>query len=348
MLLVLAPFWIRSLESWACSSRGQDLDATTVSLIDHLFVRYPVPAPLYEPWRSEHLPSLKWACWLLLIGQGASLPRAAARFGWCVSTKLVHHLGSAPADLGPLEAVMWAEITRLGGSRVELDRMRQHPAYVFDPTAATGEPEQFTIEEDDEPARRHRRGPQTHVAFWQSTVEWLARHRDELTDESCQLILDWAMHSHTEDIARDVAAPNRFGWAGRTPARALEQAREYRQYLTPGWRPDQDLRWRSHAWDWEERVGELAWSVRELTSVAELDAESAAMHHCVASYVYRCVQGRSAIFSIKLDGTRRCTVELDPVNRRLVQARGKRNRACDPDEWRFMTRWLTFLARPAA
>jgi hypothetical protein len=83
--------------------------------------------------------------------------------------------------------------------------------------------------------------------------------------------------------------------------------------------------------------------VRELVSGDELADESAAMHHCVGSYAYRCAQGRSAIFSVTLDGERRITVELDPSTRAVVQARGLRNRECEPEERELLRRWLDAL-----
>jgi hypothetical protein len=211
-LLVLEPFWIRSLASWSAPASA-DLDALGRSLVDHLLVRFPVPEPLYRPWRSPDPPPLKWAAWLVLIGQGASLHRAAPRFGWSVSTKLAQILSSITDDIAPLEAVMWAEITRLGGSRSELDRLRRHPGYMFDPTGPNEndvsidgvyQPPQIPHElvQQLDPTYRPPVQPDAASdafrAFWRATAGWLARHRDELTDEASDLVLDWALHRHTE------------------------------------------------------------------------------------------------------------------------------------------------------
>lgn len=337
VLVLLAPFWIRSVAEWSPPD-GSDLDAFGRSLIGHLLLRYPVPEPLFQVWLSDDFPPLKWVSWLVLLGQGASLRRASARFGWELSSGVAQRFLTAPVDLDPLEALMWAEIARLGGSRVELDRLLPHPAYALDPTASPAEPV-LAFEDDrrldaDDP-RRHRR-------FWQDTVTWLVRHRDELTDETCDVILDWAMHRHTEDIARDVAEPQRFSWRGRTPASAIVPARDYRQNIgLPWWfQQTQSVIWKAHGWDWGD---DESWSARELTSAAQLAGESAAMQHCVASYVFRCAQERSAIFSLAFAGERRFTVELDPLTRRVVQARGKRNRACTAEEQQVMARWLQSL-----
>ena len=121
LLIVLAPFWIRSLGRWSPPADGDDDDddATTRSLLDHLFGRYPIPPALYRPWLEPALPSLKWASWLVLIGGGASLRRAARRFGWHISPHLLPHLFEAPARLQPIDAIMWAEHAGRGGSPLE-------------------------------------------------------------------------------------------------------------------------------------------------------------------------------------------------------------------------------------
>lgn len=99
MALVLAPFWLRSLTSWSPPDAASDVDDVTVSLLDHLFARYPLPKPLYHAWLGASLPTLKWACWTVLLGRGASVHRAAPRFGWQVTARFTHHLLAAPAEL---------------------------------------------------------------------------------------------------------------------------------------------------------------------------------------------------------------------------------------------------------
>lgn len=52
------------------------------------------------------------------------------------------------------------------------------------------------------------------------------------------------------------------------------------------------------------------WEATELTSQAQLTEEGQAMSHCVSSYSSRCRNGELRIFSIKLNGERKCTMEL--------------------------------------
>lgn len=349
LVFLLAPFWIRSLESWVGFDRC-DPGAVIRSLIDHLLVRYPVPEALYEPWvghdalyppwNGEAAPSLKWVSWLVLIGRGASVPRAGSRFGWTVSSKRLAQLHAAPSGLTPVEALIWAEVLHAGGSQLEFERLSRHLGYLCDPTAIGAEIEvRFEINRDVDAghAVRNRR-------FLHATVDWLVRHRADLPDAHLvERILDWALHRHTEDLAHDVPDHARFSWRGRTPDRARDAALEYDRRLDESNRHRRSFRWRPRGWDRELPDEGGAWTVRELTSSMELADESHAMSHCVASYDYRCAHGASAIFSLSFAGDRQVTVELEPTSRRIVQARGKNNRGCLPRELQVLRRWLDSL-----
>lgn len=335
MMLLLGPFWIRRPHEWTPPA-SDDVDELGRALVEHLLVRYPVPVALYGPWRSAW-PKLKWVLWLVVLGQGGSMKRAAARFGWSIVGAFVHELGQIAPGLDITEAVITAEIRRLGGNATDCARILNAPAYRTDPTSGTA----ALLDVDDEALPEHT------VEFWRATVSWLIRHRDQLTDEHAAYILNWAMHRHTEDVARQAPAAERFSWRGRTPTASLAVAREYawafaREYAQQHVaRPN--LRWRPRGWDWEAQAEAPTWSMHELTTSEELAAETIAMRHCVWSYDYKCAQGRAAIFSLRFGGARRVTVEIEPHARRVVQARGVSNCACTDDEMRVIERWLAQL-----
>ena len=344
MALLFTPFWVRPLSTFRVPE-GDD-DAVTRALLEHLFQVYPVPRALQQPWLAEGLPSLKWVSWLILLGQGGNLHRAARRFGWNIAKRFTHHFSTAPDDLTALEACMWSEIARVGGQRVDLDRLRRNPAYVLDPTDVPlidMEPDpagasSWAAQERREEAARVER---TH-AFWHETVAWLVRWREELTDESSAVILEWAMHLHTESIRRWAAPGAQFSWRGREPASAHAAALEYRRLRET---PYGDFVWEARGLDWESSEGEApVWTVRELTSSRALAEESRAMHHCVASYAYRCARGQSAIFSLCAGGIRKVTIELDPFSHRMLQIRGACNRVATAEELVVLARWLQATA----
>ncbi len=85
------------------------------------------------------------------------------------------------------------------------------------------------------------------------------------------------------------------------------------------------------------------WRLLELTNASELRAEGAALHHCVASYADRCRRGASQIWSLRVTrGTRIrhvLTIEVDPKNRAVIQARGWRNRPASGKAMRLLREW---------
>lgn len=343
MLLVLAPFWLRPLASFSppVLDEAPPLPELSIALVRHLLVEYPVPPQLLSAWHEDEL-RLKWVLWLVLLGQGASLHRAAPRFGWEVPAKLVAHLFEAPAELEMSAALMWAEVRRLGGTDRVFGQLCLHGGYHCDPTQLAVEVvEQYLLARPvlDASLCEQRR-------FWLATVEWLVRHGAALDDAETFAVLTWAMHRHTEDLRpQEPAAPAaRFSWRGRTAASALAHANAYHVALgIAATQQSTALIWPRRGWDWSSERPEGTWSIRELSTAAELAIESVAMSHCVATYAYRCAQGTSAIFSLTKDGARCATIELVPSTRNVAQARGKHNRACNAAELLIIAVWLAEL-----
>lgn len=89
---------------------------------------------------------------------------------------------------------------------------------------------------------------------------------------------------------------------------------------------------------WQTIVGKLAidgWEAIELASAEALAEEGLAQSHCVSSYASSCRQGDTRIFSIRLNGERKCTLQISPSHNlgqmkpgstfSIVQNRGKYN-----------------------
>jgi hypothetical protein len=79
--------------------------------------------------------------------------------------------------------------------------------------------------------------------------------------------------------------------------------------------------------------------IRQLLSYPELLEEGQQMQHCVASFMHRCLRGQAGIYSLTLGGARKLTLQLSP-ERRLVQVRGKHNRAPTAEESGWVLSWL--------
>ncbi len=296
-----ATFWIRSPVDF----QGRDFR----SLIEHLFVLYHPPAFLDGEW-SRKEPHFKWLCWFIVLGQGGDLKQAAKRFGWAVPRRLIQFLYDAPASLHPPSACVYAEIRRCGGEDIDALRVLRNPAFVMDPT---------------EP------GDAAHAVFWKDTICWLIEHRKRLSDAEADLILSWAMHEFTECRT--------FAMRGRSPRACLERSQIYHEELA---RPWAQFLWNPHGWDLVIADAEgTRWTFEELTSGTDLYDEGQSLRHCVASYAARCAAGYSAIISMKRNGARCITLEINPRNRTLAQARGLCNRDADKTERAMIGEWLT-------
>ena len=83
--------------------------------------------------------------------------------------------------------------------------------------------------------------------------------------------------------------------------------------------------------------------VTELLCSRELVAEGSAMRHCVATYAHSCEQGRSAIFSLRVDAgaglERRLTIDVNVKARTIVEARGRFNAPAQPLDQRILRAW---------
>lgn len=310
-IILFANFWVNNPMSWKHSEND-------VSLVDHLFSRYNSPAVLFDSptdYRHNQIP-FKWVCWYIIIGQGGSLKKAAPLFGWNIPSKFQHYLLKVPKDIQyPIQVCVYAEVLRLGGNEVDFVRVTFNESLMIDPTE-----------------RNHN---EDYLVFWRTTIVWLITNRDHITDAESRMVLAWAVHLYTES-RRDHATV--FSWKGRGVVNTLNQASHYFEEINR--RDWGNYKWNSHDWNWEHSdETDLQWTMEELTSSDELYKESLYMQHCVKTYSGRCVSGISAIFSLKLEGERKLTIEIAPQSKKVVQALGKFNRMAESREREIVKLW---------
>lgn len=81
------------------------------------------------------------------------------------------------------------------------------------------------------------------------------------------------------------------------------------------------------------------WTITQINDSKALAAEGTALHHCVYSYQSGCVGGRLSIWSLKCDGERKVTIELNHNTENIVQARGYANRSAHRHEMDVIKEW---------
>jgi len=334
LLLIFQPFWSRSLESYDGKFVGHH------ELFNHVFdQRFNGRNPFFGfgngpgyDYADARESRIKWLVWGVVLSYQGNLARAGKIFGWRVHSKLQYHverllsgaldpvLGQGTSDWyrsSPEQLVRFAEVLRQGGEVCEYFRINS-----FDPT-------ERTISD-------------SNYIHWTQTLQWLITHRDLLSDEDCTVLVQWGDHRFTESLA----AENHFSWKGRTPRAALRAAREYQRQITQNGRTIRMLRWNAHglSWIWSDQ-NNTRWEFTELTRTQELIEEGNELKHCVGGYSEGCTLGSYAIVSMRRDGVRVITIQLDLTTTRVIQAHGSRNRPASREEWRAISAWLELWAK---
>lgn len=337
MLAAFLPFWIRSPRT--CRGR---IDRARI--LAHVFAKFPEEMPRFaDAFQDCSWSDLKAFVWLIVVGYRGSLQRTADAFGWRIPNKFQFALETI--DPFPLpgidiptvsllkQATILAEVTRLGGSALDACRLLQHPAYAIDPS-------DLAIDDG-------------LIAFWSETVQWVAAHRDRMGELACWQILDWAMHEYTERCRQ--ADPKRlFRWKGRTVAAAAQMAARYRAKLAA--KESENKTWPARNLSWfcetetaipsSEGEGEALqqivtkWQFVELTSGKSLNEEGEALRHCVGTYWDMCMGAASAIVSLRKNGQRWLTIDVDPSTMEVDSALGYCNREATTQERKIIERWV--------
>jgi len=316
LALLLLPLWQAPLSQWP---GGSAIDLLRYLLGPKsgrpaLLSAVMNPHYAFNVWSSEGPKRYAFEplLWLVAESQGASIRRIAQHYGVSLTSRQISQVlmlpslkldddnsGSSLLDNDLMHSIIKINVQILGGTDVELRRIGRG---VFHPHLLIFRPS---------PSR---------AAFFRSAVTWLARWREELSDEQAQSIMSWARHRYTED--------GHFSFSRRTVKSALEHAREYEREIERRVEAARtvSLRWAAHGWnlEWVDEA-EVTWHINELTDQLSLAQEGAVQSHCVGGYAMRCLEGTSAILQLLRDGERAVTIEVRPKEMRIAQALGRFN-----------------------
>jgi hypothetical protein len=338
LMALFAGYRTRGISDWRAST--EDSRRAFAELARHLFCQYPVPAWLDAVWGAsgavriaEIQRSLKWACWFVCIGGGGSVRKLARLMGVRMTDRTAAHLHEAPAHLMPELACMWAEAAAVTGKRRVADWLLKHQGYYIDPTVFP----------------RGKRNVK-FARFWLGTVQWLARYEHELTDEQAAELLEWGWYKFEDSLGAGGAA---FSWSGRTPRKCLEEAPGYLQNALRALGGEANKRWEARGVSWEfaeTDSGETAdvWRFQELTQSSDLWEEGVAMRHCVAKYDGSCSDGGTVVVSLRRNGARALTIELQWRGLALGQVKGRFNREPTAEESQVVRCWVNEVVRGRA
>ncbi len=315
--------WRRLIEDWRPQSHNPGRQFA--SLLRHLLADFDVPVFMDAAWLSDN--KLQQA-WFVHIAGGRNI-RSAAGLPVPLTKKMAHHFLRAPVTYGIEEALRWGQVHALGGDKRLADALR------------------------DTRLVRHFE----HNEFWLSVLRFFIAH-PFLDLMHVNPIVDFIQYQRFEQrevfVARGVTEtqpppqPN-FSMRGRSPEALLRQVEGWHRRLGRE-SSGASLQWQrspmreySRSEGSSEKGNRRIWTIRELLSARELINEGRRMQHCVASYARSCYAGRSSIWTLEMCddiGTHKLlTIEVANVGRRIVQARGKRNRMPSAKELSILRYW---------
>jgi hypothetical protein len=305
--------------------KSYNLDKQLVGLLNHIFVRYPVPAFLYQACLKDNGDPFKskqelYQQWFVVLAQGGSFPKLVK---WFMTSKEAFLFLSAPATNRIHENVWWAKMKAAGlpSGVIEklIERIFSH-YFCYDPHGRLAE-----------------------------VIQFYARFHQEMNKVTFGEITDFLAWKLRQDQA--------FSLKGRTAASVIKLTNEW-QVLMQKARLGHNIEWKGLGLtDWEFEARDKIWTVVELRNNKELLNEGRKQKHCVYSYVQWCIAGRSAIFSLrgyrkKAAGYRedgqvlwenaleltRVTIEVNS-QRAVIQMRGLLNRLPTDEEKIVLRHW---------
>ena len=316
---------IRPAADWPGTTSSWRLAVS--SLAHHLVCKYEVPVFLAASWYStEDATPDKKRAWFVEHARGASFRSLDLPI---VMTRKMEHVFLASHDhLGIEYAIRRAELLALGA-----------PADFAQAVLSTRLATDLS-----------------HGMFWRTFWSFLMANEGTLDPAEIGPMIDFVQAIRHDRVA--VETPNgvveldppepAFSMKGRTVQSMLRLMRDWHRRLGLGtagrtWTPSPQRPMVLEEPSEDASVPPIRWQIVELTNSAQLRAEGAALHHCVASYDDRCCRGLSRIWSLRFwrgeKVYRVMTIEVDLKRRAVVQARARANRPASGKPLRLLRDW---------
>ena len=307
--------WLRPLEEWRTDQLGPK--AQFRSLTRYLLTRYEVP-PFMDTaflW-GDHPMAHREQEWFKQVGNGYNIRKADLPIK--LSKRMAHIFPDAHPDWSISRALRRAQFAGMDGYGVGARAIVQTRLKDY---------------QQDEP-------------FWESVVRFFANH-SMLERTYVGPIVDYIHYQKFvpqqlpgpdgQPIEGPPAQPN-FSMKSRSINKLLRLVDEWHGHLNSAdYALDDNESWEGaglREFEWEEEDGfsgeRILWSIRELRTAFDLWAEGSAMHHCVASYVRRCSEGRFSVWSLQITlpdtlPQRVLTIAVDNRKKIVVEYQGKYN-----------------------
>ena len=345
--------WLRDPLSWTAPDGNPNEQLR--SLFNHLFVEYPVPDFLYQ---AALFDADEFFRLFIRLGRGqsvrSSLPKCGLAF--TMTKAMARAFVQAPKHLHVLDAIGWAQIVGTGGSQNLAKQILDSNAWgvLCDPD---NEELWFSFirfmirtQKDFDSAN-----PVNHLTLGvdelQEIVAFLRQQclRPAAEILGCRTINEEPLQPNLSFNERTLRSFRRLMRTWKTVLADRANSLTYRPrhadwpqpqpiVIQPVWLPSSIGGFRV---DWLD--GQV-FTIDEILTVAELNAEGGIMKHCVASYASQVSNRHTTIWSLKVhcpnSKKRLLTIQVNPFNLQVVQMKGPRNRAPLELESLIVRKWI--------
>ncbi|TAE16456.1 MAG: hypothetical protein EAZ95_07810 [Bacteroidetes bacterium] len=294
-------------------------------LLRHLFAQYPIPAFLDTAFYYQNDTHIRW---YLHLARGGSV-RGLDNMPLHLTQKMRHYFLQAPAEATIPQALRYAQVLGLGGSR----RLAR---YIMDTKLG----ENFENE-----------------TFWETVVRFLIQN-PMLDPRFVKPIIDflqWVKYENREIVGENGrtqhigALEPAFSMKGRSVPALLRLVEVWEKEQKEAQKPKAETpHWtgslfRDFEWTEGEGHNTLTYRIKQIRTIYALREEGRAMSHCVATYYSSCVGGSSSIWSMTREDAygnakRLITIELNSRGK-IQQARGYCNQTPNAEEYQLIKLW---------
>jgi hypothetical protein len=308
---------IRPLEEWERKSHNAERQLS--SLMRHLYAKYDVPMFMDKAWYSENYHWMEWFMW---VGQGGNI-RKVQGLPVPLTKRQAHFMMKSPRDFDIPSAIRYGQIIDMGANEFfcrHLLRTRAGTDFI-------------------------------HEEFWFSVFRWLLAN-PMLDSNQYGPLIDYIFNqkfvpSKLDENGHMCCPQPGFSMAGRDPQTLLKNVEVWHKHL------GRERGGKLKSWEPSGLPGlflemgqdknKVIWTIRELCTQDCLNVEGRTMEHCVSSYGWSCSSGNTSVWSMESvdrEGThKQLTLEVRNKERKVVQARGKRNSIPTEQQMRITRQW---------
>jgi hypothetical protein len=312
-------YFIRPIEDW--KPKGRTAEKLFISLVRHLFVKYPVPNCMYSLWFGVE--DCDARTWFIDVAQGRNLSKIN-RFPFSITKKEAHHFTKAPIKFTFIEALRYGQAINAGATMSFAKNLLQTDLGKY----------MYPNEE-----------------FWKEVITFLIRKNPTATALDLEIVVEyiwrqkfatyWRYNRFGEEEKVIPSEPD-FNLKGKTWDSLWRKALEW--FVEADFAPKSVQKWEQFRLKDKyvrTQTGQH-FVFEQLLNKQGLIEEGKNMNHCVGTYSNQCLSNDSAIFSMQdvLErGKSLVTVEINPKTRKLVQASRPSNNSPSTLEQEIIAEW---------